>query len=111
MAMRESSRLLILSAAILSLTACVDPLLQASMLGRADSVSALLAQGGADPMKLATALELAAAHGHADAVRAFLDHGADANAIGADGQTALALARAAGHAQVVAILQKTALAP
>ena len=47
---------------------------------------------------------LAAENGHAQTVQLLLERGADAGATSADGATAMSLAQAAGHADVVQLL-------
>jgi ankyrin repeat protein len=77
-------------------------------LGRANELDILL---GLDPTLVTkpgpegtTALHMAARFGHADAVRVLLRHGAELACIDASGSSAADAARAAGHADVAALL-------
>ena len=84
----------------------------AAALGRANELDILL---GLDP-RLAdsvgadgcTPLHHAARFGQARAVQVLLAHGADASARSADGQTASALAEAAGHDEIRTLLETPA---
>jgi ankyrin repeat protein len=79
-------------------------------LGRANELDILV---GLDPTLVAktgpdgaTPLHLAARFGHADAIRVLLGHGADRACLDAAGMSAVDLAGAEGHDEVVALLTR-----
>ena len=61
-----------------------------------------------DKVERFTALMFAAAEGNIAVVRVLLEHGADAEAVDVDGDTALSFARQKGHKEVAALLEKAA---
>jgi ankyrin repeat protein len=87
-----------------------DALLEAVNQGRTQCVRLLL-QAGADPDRAyqteggdVRILSVASAKGDTEIVRFLLEHGADLNAEGGDGHTALNVAAGKGHAGVVSLL-------
>ena len=98
--------------------ACTEghtPLMEASRLGHANVVSALL-QAGADPDVVhatdrVTALTLATVEGHAHVVSLLLNYGADVDAIDEGGDTALSEAAYHGHVAIAKKLLKAGADP
>jgi ankyrin repeat protein len=86
--------------------------------GDTDALRVLVAEDAADVCHAVdtdgsgqTALHWAAFYGHVDAVRLLLEHGADADARGADSATALHRAAESGHAEVVRVLLNSGATP
>jgi parallel beta-helix repeat protein len=86
----------------------VTALMGASLAGHTETVKALLA-GGADINAKAlgsTPLMSAVKLGRVETVKAMVAAGADVNAVGADGRTALMIAKVEGHTEIAKLLKK-----